>query len=163
MRIEVKIGLAVLCSIIALLPLLVVFYVKNKKTRQLSRQKQDPEKIEGIPAVSQTHIGTPAAYHKISPKEAKEWMDSGKDAVLIDVRSKEEYEQERIAGSILMPDYEIEAQAPAKIPDKDTRIIVYCLSGVRSQRVAKQLVSLHYTNVYDMGGMLSWPFETIHG
>ena len=163
MSLEAKIGLAVLYTIIALLPILVFFIVKKKKMKQLSWQHPDSGAITGIPSADQTDVGTEAVYHKISPAEAKEMLDYSKNVLLIDVRSSEEYVQERIAGSILLPDYEIREQAPIKIPDKNTRIIVYCLSGVRSQRAAKQLVSLHYTDVYDMGGMLSWPFETIHG
>ncbi len=163
MSLEVKIGLAVLYTIIALLPILVFFFVKKRIMKKISRQNQVLAENPGNPAIVLSDIGAEAVYHKISPQAAKEMMDWSRDVLLLDVRSKEEYLRERIPGSILLPDDEILEQAPITIPDKKTKIIVYCLSGVRSQRAAKQLVSLHYTDVHDMGGMLSWPFETIHG
>lgn len=163
MSLEAKIGLAVLYTIIALLPILVFFFVKKKKGKQLSQQHPAFTQDTGAPAADPAVPLPEAVYHRISPGEAKDLMDWNKDILLLDVRTKEEYIQERIPGSILLPDDEILEKAPVIIPNKGARIIVYCLSGVRSQRAARQLVALQYTDVYDMGGMLSWPYETIHG
>lgn len=99
-----------------------------------------------------------AVYHKVSPSEGKQMLDSDKKIILVDVRTQDEYNQGKIAGSILIPDYDIAALSSSKLPDKDAKIIVYCRSGARSQGAAKKLVSLGYTNVYDMGGIMSWPY-----
>jgi rhodanese-related sulfurtransferase len=37
--------------------------------------------------------------------------------------------------------------------DKDTKIIVYCRSGNRSNMAAEELLSLGYKNIYDLGSM----------
>jgi rhodanese-related sulfurtransferase len=49
------------------------------------------------------------------------------------------------------------------IPDKEAKIVVYCRSGRRSAEAAKVLKELGYKNVYDLGGINSWPYETISG
>jgi len=101
------------------------------------------------------------AYQKIDPDEAKRVMDSGDSYILLDVRTLEEFAEEHIAGAILIPSEEIAERAASELPDKDTLIMVYCRSGVRSARVTSELIEMGYTNVYDIGGIIDWPYETI--
>ena len=108
-----------------------------------------------------SNSATKAEYHKITAQEGKEMMDKDKSILLVDVRTQEEYDQGRIAGSVLIPDYEIEAKAASKLPDKDATIIIYCRSGNRSKTAANKLVSMGFTKVYDMGGITSWPYGTV--
>jgi phage shock protein E len=49
------------------------------------------------------------------------------------------------------------------IPDKEATYIIYCRSGNRSATAAQQLIDLGYQNVYDMGGIIDWPYETETG
>ena len=102
-----------------------------------------------------------AVYHKITPKEAKEVMDKGEPYILLDVRTDEEYSEKRIEGAILIPDFEIGSRAGSELPDKDALILVYCRGGRRSANAANELVSLGYTNVYDIGGINDWPYDTV--
>ena len=81
-------------------------------------------------------------------------------AVLIDVRTPEEFRILRIPGSILIPDYEIKDKIADVVPDKDTTIIVYCRSGNRSRNAAKTLIEMGYTRVFDLGGIIDWPYDT---
>jgi len=104
---------------------------------------------------------TKATYHKIDPGKAKEIMDSEENIVILDVRTPEEFEEERIANSVLLPDYEISQKASSTLTDKNQVILVYCRSGRRSEIAAKELVKLGFTNVYDFGGIIDWPFETV--
>lgn len=99
-------------------------------------------------------------YRKITPAEAKKIMTSGQPHVLLDVRTEQEFTERRIPGALLLPDYEIGRQAEAEIPDKGTLIIVYCRSGRRSASAAAELLSMGYTDVYDLGGIINWPYET---
>ena len=89
-------------------------------------------------------------------------MDSEKDRIILDVRSREEYDQGHIPGAILIPDTEIEAKAADLLPDKDQLILVYCRSGRRSKLAAQSLADLGYTNIREFGGILDWPYEVVH-
>ena len=55
---------------------------------------------------------------------------------------------------------EIEARAESELPEKDQMILVYCRSGRRSKLAAEILVELGYTNIYEFGGIIDWPYET---
>jgi len=92
-----------------------------------------------------------------------EMVRSNKDIILVDVRTPEEYREKRIPGSVLLPDYEIRNRASEVIPDKNARIVVYCRSGRRSAEAAKVLKDMGYENVYDLGGIIDWPYETVSG
>ncbi|MCL2480021.1 MAG: rhodanese-like domain-containing protein [Treponema sp.] len=102
-----------------------------------------------------------ATVQKISSAQAKAMMDEGKPYTLLDVRTDAEFKERRISGAILIPDYEIEARAEKELPDKNAVILIYCRSGARSARSAQTLVNMGYTNIYDFGGIINWPFETI--
>ena len=78
------------------------------------------------------------------------------EAVVIDVRTADEYNEGHIDGSINIPVDNISSIEY----DKDSVIIVYCASGMRSSNAAKILIDLGYTNVYNLdGGLINWGFE----
>ena len=66
-----------------------------------------------------------AQVKEVSIQEAKNMMDSGEKVVILDVRDKEEYEKEHIAGAINISRGLLEFSIQDKIPDKQTKIIVY--------------------------------------
>lgn len=101
-----------------------------------------------------------AVYKKITAKEAKEMM--GQDgAIVLDVRTPEEFQTGHIAGALLIPDTEIADKAPDLLPDKSAVILVYCRSGRRSALASQALVQLGYWNVYDFGGIIDWPYDVV--
>jgi phage shock protein E len=110
-----------------------------------------------------TACALPAQTGLITPKEAIDMIEKHEDTLLLDVRTPEEHREKRIPGSVLLPDYEVKDKISELAPDKNTRIIVYCRSGRRSASAAKTLINLGYTNVYDLGGIIDWPYETISG
>jgi phage shock protein E len=75
--------------------------------------------------------------------------------VIIDTRSPQEYAGGHLAGALLMPHDAIGSMIDARVPDKNTPIRLYCLSGGRSEMARKTLVSLNYTRVENLGGMRS--------
>ena len=97
-------------------------------------------------------------FLNITAEEARKLMDSEKDRIILDVRSREEYDQGHIPGAILIPNTEIEAKAADLLPDKDQLILVYCRSGRRSKLAAQSLADLGYTNIREFGGILDWPY-----
>ncbi len=80
---------------------------------------------------------------------------STEGAVLLDVRTPEEYADGHIEKSKNIPLQSIE-QAASIIKDKETPIFVHCRSGVRSAQATSILKRMGYTNVEDIGGILSY-------
>lgn len=73
-----------------------------------------------------------------------------KDILLVDVRSKEEFESGHIAKSINIPLDKINALDV----DKDKTVYVFCRSGARSEHAKNQLIQLGYQNVKNIGGVI---------
>jgi rhodanese-related sulfurtransferase len=63
----------------------------------------------------------------------------------------------------LIPNESIKGTKPELLSDLDAEILIYCRSGNRSAQAAKKLISMGYTNVYDFGGIIDWPFDTVTG
>jgi len=103
-----------------------------------------------------------AQYRKISPQLAKQMMDSQEVVTIVDVRTQGEYDQGHIRNAILIPNETITTEEkPELLPDKEATILVYCRSGSRSAQAARKLVALGYTNIYDFGGVNTWPYELV--
>ncbi len=84
----------------------------------------------------------------INEEEMKFLVSKG--AILIDVRSKQEYEEGHIEGAILLPEYDIKKKAREVLPDKKKEIIVYCSSGTRSKKAQEELNDIGYMKVYNL-------------
>ena len=81
-------------------------------------------------------------------------------AVVLDVREPDEFEQGALLGVVHIPRGHLEAQIETKIVDKTSPVIVYCAGGVRSAFAAKTLQELGYTDVLSMaGGFGKWKDE----
>ena len=52
-----------------------------------------------------------------------------------------------------------EESAAAVIPEKDSTVLVYCRSGNRSKTAAAALAKLGYTQIYEFGGITTWPYD----
>ena len=78
-------------------------------------------------------------------------------AIIIDVRSPQEFKEEHINGAICIPEYEIKKKSKELLKDKNENIVVYCSSGSRSKKAQKQLERLGYINVYNLyNGLEEW-------
>lgn len=78
-----------------------------------------------------------------------------KGAVLLDVRTPEEYREGRVLGSRNIPLQELK-KAEQLIKDKSAPLFVYCLSGARSRMAAAQLQQMGYTQITNLGGINSY-------
>ena len=98
-------------------------------------------------------IPTPkkAEYIKISSQEAQDMMRY--DVVILDVRTREEFDEGHVPGAVLLPYNEIREKAESVIANKDQAIIVYCRTGRRSEIASVTLIDMGYTKVYDLGGI----------
>ncbi len=76
-------------------------------------------------------------------------------ALLLDVRTEEEYRERHIKGSVNIPLDRLSGVGEL-IPDKDREIFVYCHSGGRSRSAAGWLAASGYRNVSDIGGIVDY-------
>ncbi len=102
-----------------------------------------------------------AGYSDITPEEAKKRLDGEEGIILLDVRTPEEYQEGHIKEAVLIPLDTLEEEAKDKLADKDAVIFVYCRSGRRSVDAANILVELGYKKVYNLGGIIDWPYEIV--
>ena len=100
-------------------------------------------------------------FSTISVQEAKKLMQTEENYIILDVRTKEEYESGHIPGAINLPNEEIAEAEISLLKDKEDLILVYCRSGNRSRQAAEKLANLGYSNVKDFGGINSWDGEIV--
>lgn len=99
-------------------------------------------------------------YRQITQREARELMEAEEDILILDVRTREEYETGHIKGAVCLPNEEI-AGEPELLSDKSQTILVYCRSGRRSREAAQKLADLGYEQILEFGGILDWPYEEL--
>lgn len=94
---------------------------------------------------------------QVEAKELDNAIKTGETISILDVRTENEYSREKIKNSINLPLNQIAGKIEARIPDKNKKIYVYCLSGSRSVFAVDTMVKLGYKNVFDVkSGLLAW-------
>jgi len=88
---------------------------------------------------------------EISPTDAAAKLKSG-EAVIVDVREKDEWDEEHIRGAMHMSRGTIELDIEEKVPDTNAMIITHCGGGGRSALAAESLQKMGYKNVRSMAG-----------
>lgn len=102
------------------------------------------------------------SFKQIDQSDAKEIMDTNKKCIVLDVRTPMEYENGHIENAVLLPNEEIytgNGKVTEVLPDKKQMILVYCRSGQRSLEASMKLAKMGYSNIYEFGGIMSWPYE----
>lgn len=84
----------------------------------------------------------------IDKNELDKFLKDG--AVLVDVRSPQEYREGHLEGAMLIPEYELISKHSKSFKSKDETIILYCSNGLRSKKAQRKLEKLGYTNVYNL-------------
>jgi rhodanese-related sulfurtransferase len=93
---------------------------------------------------------------EISPQDAATRSKSG-EAVIVDVRETDEWDEEHIPGAVHMSRGTIELDVEEKVPDTNTMVICHCGGGGRSALAAESLQKMGYKNVRSMaGGLKAW-------
>ena len=94
---------------------------------------------------------------KVTVEVVKKAIDTKEDFLLLDVRTRQEYDKSHLTGAMNIPVDEVAEKAPKVLRDKNKTIYVYCFSGSRSILAVDALLQLGYTKVFDMShGMLAW-------
>jgi molybdopterin/thiamine biosynthesis adenylyltransferase/rhodanese-related sulfurtransferase len=91
---------------------------------------------------------------EIGALEARERLG---DALFLDVRELDEWDEGHVPGAVFVPRGNLEGRIEGLVPDHDREIVVYCSGGSRSAFAAKSLGELGYSNVVSLtGGFTDW-------
>jgi rhodanese-related sulfurtransferase len=94
---------------------------------------------------------------EISPTDAAAKAKSSGDAVIVDVREKDEFDESHIPDAVHISRGLLELEVEDRFPDRDMTIICHCGGGGRSALAAESLQKMGYKNVRSMaGGFKAW-------
>ncbi len=85
-------------------------------------------------------------------KEQQAWLAIHNGALVIDVRTQEEFDQGHLDNALLIPYNEIGEKIHSTSAASSTHIILYCRSGGRAGKAMKTLQDLGYSNIINAGG-----------
>ena len=104
-----------------------------------------------FPGLEQQH----ASFKTVTPQEAKNMIENRNDLLLIDVRGQDELIEGYIAGSTLMPLWDI--IKGTQRPPKDKPILLICAVGGRSLALGQLMSKNGWDEVYNLkGGISAW-------
>ena len=80
------------------------------------------------------------------------------DVVLLDAREQNEYDVSHLKNAVFVGYDSFNLKKTLKkLPNKNTKIVVYCSLGIRSEEIAEKLKKVGYTNVLNLyGGIFEW-------
>ena len=91
----------------------------------------------------------------LDPVQAQQWLSQKGAPLLVDVRNPDEYAQEHLANSQLVPLPDLDKRW-SELP-KDRPILLYCHSGKRSQKAFDLLREKGFKDLHQMaGGITAW-------
>jgi phage shock protein E len=85
----------------------------------------------------------------VTPATAREWLNKG--ALVIDVRSEGEFQEQHLPRAINIPLGRLGDEIARRAPDKEQAILLHCLSGTRSGMAKARLKQMGYRNVFNLG------------
>jgi rhodanese-related sulfurtransferase len=98
-----------------------------------------------------------AAARHISPTDLQSKIAANEELVLLDIRTRAEYDAGHIAHAIWLPRGFLEFKIESLVSDPKAEIVVYCLKSCRGSVAAITLQDMGYQNVSDLeGGLVSW-------
>ncbi len=110
-----------------------------------------------------------AQIKEIQMDTLSDWLTAQEDILLVDVRTKAEYDAAHLQGATWVPRGRLEVDMPKVTSDPNQKIVVYCRTGGRAALGAIALEDIGYQNVVSLdGGFKSWveagrPVYNMHG
>ena len=99
-------------------------------------------------------------YKNVSAEEANKLISDNKDFIILDVRTKEEFDNGHIPGAKLVPVQVLHTKLNELSEYKDKPILVYCASGGRSPKAVETLSDNDFQNIYHLRrGISSWRYN----
>jgi len=88
---------------------------------------------------------------QVNPQKARELKAAG--AIVIDVRTADEFAGGHIVGAINVPLDQLGDKIESVVPDRKQAILIYCLSGTRSALARRILLSKKYSDIHNLGSI----------
>jgi rhodanese-related sulfurtransferase len=89
--------------------------------------------------------------------DVKRRREAGEKFILVDVREDNEWANGHLPGAVHLGKGIIERDIEQRVPDNNSKVVLYCGGGFRSALVADNLQKMGYTNVESMdGGWKGW-------
>jgi rhodanese-related sulfurtransferase len=82
----------------------------------------------------------------------KKLLESGEPHLLVDTREDNEWDANHVKGAVHMSRGIIERDIETKVPEKATKLVLYCGGGFRSALVADNLQKMGYTDAISLDG-----------
>lgn len=82
----------------------------------------------------------------------RKMLEADEPHLLVDTREESEWKAGHVAGAIHLSKGIIERDIETKVPDKETKLVLYCGGGFRSALVADNLRQMGYTNAISLDG-----------
>jgi rhodanese-related sulfurtransferase len=97
-------------------------------------------------------------------EEAYKLIIENKKLLILDVRTKEEYEKGHIPGAKLIPVQALSARMDELYEYQDSPILVYCETGRRSSFAVNYLIENDFTEIYHLDrGIVAWKYDRALG
>ena len=93
-----------------------------------------------------------ARVQEIDIEGYRAMMSAGEPHVLVDTREESEWGAGHVKGAVHMSKGVIERDIETNVPDKTTKLVLYCGGGFRSALVADNLQRMGYTNAISLDG-----------
>ncbi|MEE8571586.1 MAG: rhodanese-like domain-containing protein, partial [Candidatus Bathyarchaeia archaeon] len=105
---------------------------------------------------TQIHLpSTTISFGDVTVEEAKSLVESNVSLIIVDVRTREEYDSGHIEGAILIPVSELEGRIIEL--SKEEELLIYCRTGNRSSNSVNILKANGYTKIFHMNdGIIAW-------
>lgn len=112
---------------------------------------------EQTPAAAEKAAVAESKVQNVTPEQAERILKENKDAVVLDVRTSEEFKEGHIAGAKNIDFFEDDfAEKVAKL-DPSKSYVVHCAAGGRSTQALEKLKAAHLSTIYHMnGGFKAW-------
>jgi molybdopterin/thiamine biosynthesis adenylyltransferase/rhodanese-related sulfurtransferase/molybdopterin converting factor small subunit len=115
----------------------------------------DYEQFCGVAPHQVAAAAPPTSMDALTSRELKSELDRGDEIVIVDVREPQEYQINRLPGSILIPLGDLPKRYVEL--DPNANIVTQCKSGMRSAKAQDFLRSKGFTRVRNLtGGVLGW-------
>jgi molybdopterin/thiamine biosynthesis adenylyltransferase/rhodanese-related sulfurtransferase len=110
-----------------------------------------------VPSYRELLQAAKASVEEVNATRARELLDAEDAPLLVDVRERDEWEQGRIPGAVLVPRGNLESRIENVAPDRSRPVLLYCAAGNRSAFAAQTLTALGYEHAISLaGGYTDW-------